>query len=130
MKITKKQNEKLKNLTKKYDIKLIILFGSFANNTNKIGSDFDIAILGNSIKIAKYDADLIKHLTKILEKDIDLSIINNSDPLLKFEIARGGILIYGSKKDFIVFKTRASLEYMDNKKFFDLEEKYLKKIYA
>lgn len=129
MRINKKQKQALSKVAQKYKLKLIMLFGSFANGTNKQGSDFDVSILGESRDVAQNDINLIHDLTKALERDIDLSIINIADPLLKFQVAKNCILLFGKQRDFINFKVRATLEYMDNKHFFDLEYKYLLKKY-
>lgn len=125
MKLTNQQKQELSKLAKKYKLKLIMLFGSFSNGKNRTGSDFDISVLGENRAIIKKDIKLIEELSRIIRKDIDLSIINSADPLLKYQIAKNCVLLYGKKSDFINFKVRASLEYMDNKKFFDLEYNYI-----
>lgn len=127
MKIDSKQKQALKKTAEKYGLKLIILFGSFANGTNKPDSDFDVAILAKDRSIAKHDFDLISAITRALERDVDLSIINLADPLLKYEIARNCVLLYGDDDDFIDFKAKAAMQYMDNQPFFVQEFNYIKK---
>ena len=127
MKVNESQKSALKKLAEKYGLKLIILFGSFANGANKPGSDFDVAILAKDRSIVKHELDLISAVTRALERDVDLSIINLADPLLKYEIARNCVLLFGNEDDFIDFKVKAAAQYMDNQPFFIQEFNYIKK---
>ena len=47
MELTKEQKEKIRKIAEKYHLKLVLLFGSFANGKHREDSDLDIAVLGS-----------------------------------------------------------------------------------
>lgn len=85
------------SISTKYNIKLAILFGSFAKGTNHDDSDIDIAIIVNNVvDIIDTQIDLMK-----LRRKIDLRIephpfmasdFNKSNPVVN-EILKYGIVI-------------------------------------
>jgi len=125
--INKQQKQELSKIAKKYKLKLIMLFGSFVNGTNRQRSDFDVAVLGKDKNIIQKDIELINALTKILQKNVDLSIVYNANPLLLEQVSKNAVLLYGSKIDFFNFKLRAFHRYNDYAPYFKMEYEFIKK---
>ena len=125
---------KLKAIAKNYNINLMILFGSYLTESFTQDSDIDIAIQAENISLINQNK--LEILNKIAAtfnyQEIDLVLLNHADPLLKFQIAKKGRLIYQKESHmFNTFKVQAMNEHHDAKKFYDLDEKlienYLKK---
>ena len=123
----------LKMLCPKYQIKLMILFGSYNTDDFNSESDIDPAIeVDDCDLIYKYREQLLNEISSIFSfRDIDLVLLNHADPLLKKQIVSSGELIYERRPgDFNKFKVRAYKEYFDAKKFYqsdkDLIKKYIK----
>jgi len=120
--------KKLINLCKKYQINLMIIFGSFVTENFNHKSDIDLAILATNINLIKDNRVLIlKKLENLFKhREIDLILLNHADPLLKFNIATEGKMIYekeaGIYNEFLV---RAMNEHNDAKKFYKLDKKYI-----
>ena len=70
MNLTKEQKQKIEETGRKFNLKLILLYGSFARGRNKFGSDLDIAVLGKKPiefkELLKIHSDLTFSFQKIL----------------------------------------------------------------
>ena len=128
MKIAKNQKLKIEKIAKKFRLKLVIIFGSFANGKNKEGSDLDIAVLGSRGVSFDEQIGLINGFSIIFNKNVDLSILNNANPLLLFEASKNSILLYGSRAEFAKFKLYAFNVYNDYAPYFEMEKNLNKKI--
>jgi len=128
MEITKGQKLKIAKIAKKFQLKLIVIFGSFANGKNRKDSDLDIAILG--LRGVSFDEQMgiTNELSLIFNKDIDLSVLNRANPLLLFQASKNPILLYGSRQDFLKFKLYAFNAYNDYAPYFKMEKNLNKKI--
>ena len=124
---TPEQNNNLKNLAKKYNLKLLILFGSHAQGKTHAKSDYDIAALSRKPKelrraVGEFGSDCAKALH--IESDkVDISLLDRANPLLLHEVSKNGVLLYGTQYDFDNFNAYCYKQYIDYRPFFDLEEK-------
>ncbi len=128
MEITRSQKLKIGRIAKKFQLKLIVLFGSFANGKNKESSDLDIAVLGSREISFDKQINLINELSLVFNKNVDLSILNKTNPLLLFEASKNSILLYGNKEEFLKFKLCAFNAYNDYAPYFEMERNLNKKI--
>ena len=128
MKITPNQKKNIAKIAKKHRLKLVMLFGSFANGRNRKDSDLDIAVLGEKEISFKKSIDLVNEFTKVFHKNIDLAVLNHANPLLLHQASKGSILLYGEKKEFLAFKLYAFHRYNDYMPYFSLEAELNKKI--
>lgn len=131
MKITKptgRQKFKIAKIAKKFQLKLIVIFGSFANEKNRNDSDLDIAVLGSKEISFKEQISLINELSRIFNKNVDLSVLNKANPLLLFQASKNPILLYGKREDFLKFKLYAFNVYNDYAPYFEMEKNLNKKI--
>jgi len=128
MEINSKQQAKLNKILKKYRLKLIILFGSFASGKNHKESDLDLAVLGAEKISFENQIKLINEFTKIFSQEIDLTVLNNANPLLGFQISKNSLLLAGKQADFLNFKLQAFHAFNDYAPYFEMERKLNKRI--
>ena len=128
MEIIKDQKLKIDKIAKKFQLKLIVIFGSFANGKHKKDSDLDIAILGLKEISFNKQISLTNELSLIFNKNIDLSVLNRANPLLLFQASKNPILLYGNRQEFLKFKLYAFNMYNDYAPYFEMEKNLNKKI--
>lgn len=97
------------------------IFGSYVENKMKVDSDIDIAIyLKEDLKPDEY-LKIKNILFDILKIEVDLVILNEAPPLLKYEIYKKNILLF--TRDKIIesnYKVKTLFEYNDIKRYLDL----------
>lgn len=126
--------EKLDKTAAEKGIKFIILFGSHAAGRTRKDSDFDVAVLteqGDNIsKSLNYYNDTLFFLSDALnipDYKLDLTDLNNANPLLRYEVVFGGELLYGDRTDYDEYRAFAFRDYIDAKPLFNLERHLIKK---
>lgn len=103
-------------IIEKYNIELFIVFGSYAESSNKQGSDLDLAYKSTDVLEEKDELELLDELLQFYQRgDIDLVNLNKAEPVLKLEIAKKGKLLYGKKEKFEEFSIYAAAIYADTK---------------
>ena len=122
------QKLKIAKIAKKFQLKIIIIFGSFANGKFRKDSDLDIAVLGFKEVSFNEQIKLTNELSLIFNKNIDLSVLNRANPLLLFQVSQNPVLLYGSRPDFLKFKLYAFKAYNDYAPYFEMEKNLNKKI--
>ena len=127
--ITDIQKEKLKNFAQNEKLSLLILFGSFAKNKEKLNSDIDISYLSDK-KLD--DLKLIDKISEIFEHKSEIDLINlNRLELshhLVFKIFKEGNLIYERDKNLFLHKKEESyFNYIDYKRFDKMHENILRR---
>lgn len=128
MRISKEQKINTAEIAKKYKLKLVVIFGSFASGKNRKDSDLDVGVISEKEILFEKQIVLTNEFSRIFKKNIDLSVLNRANPLLLFEASRNAILLFGSQKDFFEFRLRAFHSYNDYQPFFKLENELNKKI--
>jgi predicted nucleotidyltransferase len=88
----------LEDMIDKYSIKLLVYFGSYLTEFYRDDSDIDIAYISETSlspveKMALYE-DLIRYHRK---SEIDLVDLVRSDPILRYEVALNGKVLYESE---------------------------------
>jgi len=125
MKLTKEQKQKIKKIGEKYQLKLILLHGSYAKNTAHKGSDLDIAVLGKKPIdfqiLLELHGDLASVFGDNKERELDLKSLHQVDPLFCYQVAKDSQLIYGRLFDYNEFRAYAFRVYYDAKDLFKLE---------
>jgi len=131
MELTKEQQNKIDEIGRKYNLKLILLHGSYATGKQRPGSDLDIAILGH--KPVSFD-DQLKFFGEFgqifgnnQERELDIKSLHGTDVLFKFQVARDAALLYGDASDFTEFKMYTYRAYRDSRDLFNLEHALTKK---
>jgi len=115
-------------IIEKYNIELFIVFGSYAENMNKPGSDLDLAYKSSELLAEDEEIELLNELSQFYQRgDIDLVNLTKAEPVLKVELAKKGRLLYGEEERFEEFSIYAAAIYADTKFLRDDRRKTLEK---
>jgi predicted nucleotidyltransferase len=138
MELIKEQKKKIDAIGRKYDLKLVLFFGSRAKGKQRKGSDLDIAVLGNEKIDFRKLLQLNSEFQKVFDITVDVRSLHDATPLFRYQVTKNSQLFYGSSRAYFDYRLFAYLDYIDNKPMFDLtrkmiakRQKYLRdKIYA
>lgn len=112
--------KKIKRIGKKYNLLILVLFGSRANNKAKKDSDVDLAFYTRSPMKPKEELSIYEEFVESLEYEkIDLININtNHSPVIRKEIFFNGKPLFEAKEGlFTELKWNAWIDYIDFKKY-------------
>jgi len=124
------KKSEIEKLAEKHKIKFIVLFGSRAKGVFREDSDFDVAVYMDGFNDMNiYNAALfgLGEILDIPAEKIDLTNLKNANPLLRYEIAREGKLLFGNEMSYLEFKAFAFRDYIAAKSLLDLEYFLIKK---
>lgn len=131
MQLTKQQKQQIEKIGKKYDLKLMLLYGSYATNRFHRGSDLDIALLGEKPiyfrDILKISSELEGIFGNIPDRELDIASLHGDDPLFRYEAVKLSVQLYGSVRDYSEFKSYAFQSYLDAKDIFRLQKAMVQK---
>lgn len=127
MKITEEQQKQINKIGERYDLFLIVLYGSAAKGLLRKGSDIDVAVLGNKKITFEQIVDLINEFTDVFEREVDAKSLHNTNPLFRYQVMKDGVLLYGNQHQFNKFKLYCIRVYQENQKLRNLRDLLLKK---
>lgn len=113
---------KCRDILIKYDkIVFAYIFGSYAKGNVREDSDIDISIyLKDNIYTYEY-LDMKMQLSEVIKREVDLIILNDATPLLRYEIYKNNILLFTRDKSVESrYKVKTLFEYNDMKRYLDL----------
>ena len=118
----------IKELCQKFGLSFVVMFGSRASGKEGFKRDYDIAVLPSYPLKEKDELGLICKFAQDLQSDdLDLLFLNRPAPLLCYEIAMNGSLIYEKDEgSFNNFRWRAIQRWNDVKKFYAQNKLYIK----
>lgn len=91
--ISETYRERLTDWCTQSDVALCVLFGSRANNSARPESDYDLAIIAAPTPLLRLAWQVA--LEDLLHGEVDIVLLTaTTEPVLGWEIARGGHLIY------------------------------------
>lgn len=130
--LQEKSKKIIKKLAKKYNIKLVILFGSALKDKKlRFKNDIDLAILAdkefyeNDYSNFRFELSDVADLEK---KEIDTVPISAQNPLLLYDIFQEGEPIYyRSEEEYAEIRSWARWSYEDNSRFFKGQKELLEK---
>jgi len=123
IKITRDIAQKITEIGRKYKLKLVVIYGSYAKGENRKASDLDIAVLGEKELEFKTILDLYSEFSNIFkDKEIDIKSLHRVDPFFRYQVMRDSILIYGNRLEYHNFKAYAFRAYMDSKDLLQIEK--------
>ena len=124
--LTELQKKKIKEVGEKYDLKLLLLHGSYAVGKERKDSDIDIAVLGRNkldYKIlSKIYSELESLFVNDLDKDLDFKSLHGADPYFIYKVAKDSQLLFGGQMDYDEFRAYALRVYFDSKDLRELEK--------
>lgn len=92
----------------------VAVFGSRAKGLEHPGSDLDVAWLPADRTLALGDElQLQAELMRATGLEVDLVRVDQASTLCRFEVARDGRLVHGSRDSFVRFCAEAAAEYID-----------------
>ncbi len=113
-----KLKEKTKDIAEKHNLRLVILYGSYAKGFVKQDSDIDIAFLGKKKfsfnEEISVNMDFMDICGEFGIKEVDTKSLHNTNPLFRHQVMKDGVLIYGSSYDFNSFRAYAFRSYCDS----------------
>lgn len=120
-------NLKLSDIVSKYNLNLLLTFGSYNTDRFTKYSDIDLAYLsGRSLEVEE-EMELLRDMIIYFERDgIDLVNLKKADPLLSFQIACNSKVLYEEDNSYMMFKMKASAMYADTKHLRDLRRNFLR----
>ena len=129
MELFQEQKEKIKELAKEFNLNLLLIFGSQAANQTLPESDVDFAFLAKKDLSFKDEILLNTKLSALFEdkKIIDLVNLRKANPLLKQEVTKNCLLLYGKEEDFFELKAAIFKDYVDHLSLLELEDFLIKK---
>ena len=107
---------KLEEIVKKYNLKLVLTFGSYG--TERFGTHSDIDIAYESDREISMDEQmlLLSDLILYFKRDkIDMVNLKNAGPLLLYEVACNSRVVFEVDNSYLKFKLKASSRYADTR---------------
>ena len=129
---------KLREVARRYDLDLIVLFGSYARGRERPDSDVDLAVHTTRRDYGKRDREaevtwemeLFDDLAGAVPapEGIDMVVLNRADSTLLFQVANYGLTLHESGPDqFHLFRSLASRRYYDDAKYRRWGREYLRR---
>ena len=124
----KRTKNSLKTIAEKYNLLLLIYFGSRAKNQHHKQSDYDFAFYKKEKTNEKQYNQMKKEIYDIIKNpNIDLIDLNQQDdPLLRYEILKTGECIYEKEKGiFEEAQTNSWFNYLYYKPYLKEQEEFV-----
>lgn len=139
--LTQQERDKITEIGKKFDLRFVILHGSYALGKERPDSDLDIALVGKQEIPSEVFFDLYGKLSDALAgqgiQDFDIKTLHHVDPFFRYLVVKDGILLYGNPTEYEEFKAFAFSDFMDSADLRRLElqmtlykQKYLDQRYS
>lgn len=123
------KREQLNNIAKKYDLELLLLFGSqIDKKLLHQESDFDVAYLSKKDLTLMEESRLICDLMPIFRSEkVDLVNIKRANPLLMQQIFDNHKLLYClNPATYSLYQIYAMKRYIEARPLFDLNRQFIK----
>lgn len=128
MKISEKQQQRINVLAKKYQLKLILLFGSRVTGKTHKESDFDVAYLPEKNLSFDEETDINLQFIGIFSHDrIDTVDLRKASPLLLYGIFKNCQVLF-AEDDLIFYRYRVYIlkKYIEAESYYEQKYKKLK----
>lgn len=110
------------------EVRVAYVFGSTARETNKTPADVDIAILleqgVSAERVLDIRTDLMFTLMKMVNKNVDVVILNRANVILRHQVVKHGKLLYEREKDLSCAYQVATLR--DYEDYLPMQRFYMK----
>lgn len=119
----------LETVCHQYGISLVVLFGSQATELAREDSDVDLGVLLDCYPLSpEMELALIRDMVHATRRgDLDVTILNQADPLLGYHVVRHGIPIYEREPHtFNRYRLRAWKRFIDTARFRRLQKRFVK----
>ena len=112
--------------------RLVVLFGSAAQGRMHANSDVDVGWIPVDADLSLRDELTFQaKLTAAASRDVDLVRLDQASTILRYEVARDGVLLAGTRSEFVRFRAEAIGDYLDFEPALrDASERYRRAILA
>ncbi|MEK7480790.1 MAG: nucleotidyltransferase domain-containing protein [Patescibacteria group bacterium] len=117
-------------IAEKYQLSLVLLFGSQATGKTHKQSDYDVAYLSERPLALMEESSLIVDLMPVFQTlTVDLVNLHNASPLLLKKIAERCMMLYEKERHlFAQFRIYAYKRYMEAQRLFRMRDQQLNRI--
>jgi uncharacterized protein len=122
--------QKLEAVGRKLGLRLVVLFGSRATGSPPPTpeSDLDVAVLGSRTGPPLTLWSCHQELAEAFEGfDLDLLLLHEADPLVRYEVMRQATLLYGDPDEFLEYRAFAFRDFVDSADLRELEDALFRK---
>ena len=133
MEITESQKELVRAIGEKLNLKLILVYGSYAKGTQTKLSDLDIAVMGKKPLDFNDHIELYGEFSAVfgdIKRDLDVQLLDRKDPLFLYQVAKNSQLLYGNTLDYNEFRAYAFRAYQDSRDLRMLQDKLMMRYQA
>lgn len=129
MDISEKQTQKIMELAEKYELKLILLFGSRASGHARLDSDIDLAYLSSKNLSFEEENIINMEFCNVFQTDmVDTVNLKMAHPLLLNQILENNKIIFEeSPVYYSIFEASTLQKYKEADPLFDMRSEQLKK---
>jgi uncharacterized protein len=128
MEITGTQRAALAEIADRFDLRLILLFGSHVGGVTHAASDLDIAVQtrgGRGLPMETW-LDLLAGFGAVFPgQSVDLAVVDRADPLFLKQIAGRCELLAGRERDLHELRMYAYRRYQDHKPYLAMERRFV-----
>lgn len=119
--------ERLRDIARKYGIRLVVQFGSTVRGTVHGQSDVDLAVLVERAPASWAEqGPLWAELQELFPgREVDVAMLNRADPLFLKQILEACRLLYGSPRALAEFRMYGFRRYQDHRRYLALEREYV-----
>lgn len=120
--------EKIAEVAKSHNLKLLVLFGSQVTGQTHSKSDVDVAYLADRTIDYRENYDISIKLARIFNNpEVELVNLKNVSPEFKKQVADQGVVLYADNSSiFDLFKMYAFKMYVENKPIRELRRESIK----
>jgi predicted nucleotidyltransferase len=119
----------LEQVARELGLRMVVLFGSRATGRAlRPVSDLDIAVLDRAVPTWSRWVEVHGALSRVFRPyELDLAFLNTADALFRLEIMRQGVLLYGDRDTFDVYRIFAYRDFVETKDLRRLEDVLMRK---
>lgn len=119
-------DHRLDEIARRYDIALIVRFGSTVSGREHARSDVDVGVLFAQMPTLQVELDVTADLQQVFgPREVDLVVLNRADPLLLKQITDRAVLEYGTAERLDALARYAFKRYHDHRPYFEMEREYV-----
>ncbi len=121
--------QQLKSIAEQHGIRILLQFGSTVSGHVHPRSDADLAVLLDRPSLSSQEyADLLHDLQALFpDREVDLVLINQADPLLLKRITDSCYLLHGPVRRLQELRIYAFKRYQDHRKYLALERDFVRR---